>query len=154
MATSQYTPNLHLNAWTDSDRPKRADFVSDNTIIDTQLGGHIANSGIHLTAEEKAKLTEPFTVTLYAGSGDATRAISLGFQPKLAIVYKRNAPPVAYSGGVNIVNAACACYGHGGSTGLSVTSTGVSVSEAATATDGVRASLNESGSQYTIIAFK
>ena len=37
MATSNYTPNLHLNAWEETDRPKRADFVSDNQIIDTQL---------------------------------------------------------------------------------------------------------------------
>ena len=50
MASSNYTPNLHLSAWNASDRPKRADFVSDNTIIDTQLGGHIANSGIHVSA--------------------------------------------------------------------------------------------------------
>ncbi|MBQ9680457.1 MAG: hypothetical protein IJV48_07245 [Ruminococcus sp.] len=154
MATSQYTPNLHLNAWTDSDRPKRADFVSDNTIIDTQLGGHIADSAIHLNAEERAKLTEPFTFALYAGSGETTRTISLGFRPKFAIVFKRNVPPVVYSGGVNIVNAGYACYGHGSSTGLSVTGTGVTVSEAAAATDGVRVSLNESGSQYTIVAFK
>lgn len=154
MATSQYTANLHLSAWTDSDRPKRADFVSDNNIIDTQLGGHLLNSGIHVTADEKAKLSEPFTVSLYAGSGESTRAISVGFQPRMAIVFKRNTPPVEYSGSVNVVNAAVAVYGHGGSSGLSVTGTGVSVSEESTAVNGVRINLNETGSQYTVIAFK
>ena len=154
MATSQYTTNLHLSAWTDSDRPKRADFVSDNNIIDTQLGGHLLNSNIHVTADEKARISEPFTVSLYSGSGEATRAVTLGFQPKLVLIFKRGVSPVFYSGGVNTVNCGIGCAGHGASTGLTVTSTGVSVSEQAAASNGYRVSLNESGSQYTLIAFK
>jgi hypothetical protein len=154
MASSQFTPNLHLSAWADTDRPKRADFVSDNTIIDTQLGGHLANGGIHVTAAEKAKLTEPFTVSLYSGSGESSRVISLGFQPKLVMIYKRGVPPVSHSGSTTVVNSAIGCYGHGASVGVSLTSAGVSVTEQSTASDGVRISLNESGSQYTLIAFK
>lgn len=154
MATSQYTPNLHLSAWAETDRPKRADFVSDNAIIDTQLGGHIANGDIHVTADEKAKLSQPYTVSLYSGSGESTLSISLGFQPKLVMIYKRGAAPIAYSGGTAVINSAVGCYGHGASLGMSLTATAVSVTEQATATDGARISLNESGSQYTIIAFK
>ena len=154
MASSQFTPNLHLSAWTDSDRPKRADFVSDNNIIDTQLGGHIANSGIHVTAAEKGKISEPFTVSLYSGSGEDSRLITLGFQPKLVMIYKRGVPPISYSDGNTVVNSAVGCYGHGASTGISITSAGVNVTEQAAASGGVRVSLNENGSQYTLIAFK
>lgn len=154
MASSNYTPNLHLSAWADGDRPKRADFVSDNTIIDTQLGGHLANSDVHVTAQEKAKITEPFVSSMYAGSGESSRAISLGFQPKMVFVFKRGVPFVAYSGGVNNVYAACGYYGNGTSAGISITSTGVTVTQASEASNGVKVCLNESGGQYTIIAFK
>lgn len=153
MASSNYTPNLHLSAWDASDRPKRADFVSDNTIIDTQLGGHIANGNIHLNADEKAKLDEPYVVMMYAGNGEAQRTITLDFHPKFVFIYKRGVPFVSYSNSVNVVNAASASYGQGGSVGVSVTSTGVSVSESS-ASNGVRVSLNENLAQYTLIAFK
>lgn len=154
MASSNFTSNLHLSAWTGSDRPKRADFVSDNNIIDTALGGHIANSGIHVTADEKARITEPYDVRIYAGSGESERTISVGFSPSFVIVYKRGVPPVAYSGGANVINSGYACYGHGSTTGLVLTSSGVVVTETSVNADGVRVSLNESGSQYTLIAFK
>ena len=154
MATSNYTPNLHLSAWADSDRPKRADFVSDNTIIDTQLGGHIADSGIHVTSSEKAKITEPFTCAGYSGNGESSRTITLGFQPKAVIVFRRGVPFVTYSGSVNTVNAACAAYGHGGSVGISIGSNGISVSESAQPDNGISVGLNTSGVQYTVIAFK
>ncbi len=154
MASSNYTANLHLSAWSESDRPKRADFVSDNSIIDRELGGHIANTAAHLTAAEKEKLGEPFVVQLYAGSGEASRAITLGFKPKLVIVYKRGVAPVLLSNGKTVVNSAIAAYGHGSTSGAIVTSTGVTVSEVAENADGIGVSLNASGSQYTLIAFR
>lgn len=154
MATSQYTPNLHLSAWAESDRPKRADFVSDNNIIDTEFGGHVKNDSIHLSKGEKEKITEPYVSNIYSGSGESSRTISLGFQPKFVLIYKRGVPPVTYSNNVNTVNCAYGFYGHGGTVGISITSSGVIVSESATATNGVKVSLNERGSQYTIVAFK
>lgn len=153
MATSNFTPNLHLSAWEASDRPKRADFVSDNTIIDTQLGGHIANSNIHLSAEEKAKVDEPFITMMYSGTGESERTIPLDFHPRFVYIYKRGVPFVSYSNGVNVIYSACGSYGHGSSVGISITSTGVSVIETA-ASNGIRVSLNENYAQYTLIAFK
>ena len=154
MATSNYTPKLHLSAWADSDRPKRADFVSDNSIIDTELGGHIENSAIHVTEEEKAKLTEPYISGIYAGSGESERTIQLSFAPRFAIVYKRNAPPVAYSSGVTLVNSGYAFYGRGGTAGVSLTTAGVVVTQTAADSSGIAVNLNESGGQYTVVAFK
>jgi hypothetical protein len=153
MATSNYTPNLHLSAWEASDRPKRADFVSDNTIIDTQLGGHIANNSIHMNADEKAKLNEPFVSVMYAGNGESQRTIPLDFHPKFVFIYKRGVPFVSDSNGVNVVNAACGSYAQGSSVGISVTSTGVTVVESMVSS-GIKVSLNENLAQYTLIAFK
>ena len=93
MASSNFTTNLHLSAWAAGDRPKRADFVSDNNIIDTQLGGHILDSAIHLSAAQQDKLNTPYTVSIYAGDGSAERTIQLGFTPQLAIVFKRGVIP-------------------------------------------------------------
>ncbi|MBQ3417420.1 MAG: hypothetical protein IJH32_06270 [Ruminococcus sp.] len=153
MASTNHTPNLGLCQWAASDKPKRADFVSDNSIIDTALGGHIANAALHLTASEKAKLNESFVVRAYAGTGESSRAITVDFQPTLALVYKKNAPPVSYSSGNILVNFAVAAYGFGGSSGLSVTSTGITVSQASV-TGGVGVDLNVNEEQYVAVIFK
>lgn len=153
MASTNHTPNLGLCQWAASDKPKRADFVSDNNIIDTALGGHTANTNIHLTASEKAKLSESFVVRAYAGNGESSRAITVDFQPKLALVYKKSSPPVSYSSGNVIINCAVAAYGFGGSQGLAVTSTGVTVSQTS-AVAGTAVNLNEDGEQYAAVFFK
>lgn len=154
MATSNYTTNLHLSAWTENDRPKRADFVSDNQIIDTQLGGHLANMTMHLTADEKAKIGEAFICASYVGTGEASRTITLAFRPKMVFVFKRGVPFTVYSGSVNNVNAACCFYGNGSSVGISITTSGVIVGQSQSAENGIKVCLNESGAQYSIIAFK
>lgn len=154
MASTNHTANLGLCSWSASDRPKRADFVSDNSIIDSALGGHLADTTLHMSSAEKTKALEPFESFIYSGNGDASRTISTGFRPSFVIVYKRGAAPVEYTGGVNVVNSACAFYGHGGTAGLSVSSSGAVVTQQSAASDGKRLSLNETDCQYTLIAFK
>lgn len=154
MASSNYTPNLGLCSWTESDRPKRADFLSDNAIIDSALGGHIGDTDVHMSAAEKAKALTPFEVTLYTGGGESSRTISLSFRPSFAIVFKKNEAPVTYTGGAVIVNSGWAVYGSGGSAGVSIGSNGVVVSQESTASNGRRISLNEEDCQYVIVAFK
>lgn len=154
MASSSYTPNLHLSNWSASDRPKRADFVSDNSIIDTALGGHLADSAVHLTAAEKERIAEPFVLRVYSGNGEATRTIDLGFQAKLVIVYRRGVSPVSVSSGETHVNCAVASFGYGGTAGIALNTSGVLVSQSASASDGQMVDLNKSGTQYTIVAFR
>ena len=91
---------------------------------------------------------------LPSAESESSRTISLGFQPSMVFVFRRGVPFVTYSGSVNNVYAACSAYGHGASEGISITSSGVQVTQSAQATDGVKVCLNESGCQYTIIAFK
>ena len=153
MASSSFTTNLGLCDWAASDRPKRADFVSDNHIIDNTLGGHIANTTMHLTASEKEKALSPFTTIVYSGSGTDNRALTTDFAPKLVMVYKKNAAPVVYDSGTAIINSGTAAYSHGGSAGVSITSTGFVVRQQSTASDGMRFSLNESGCQYFAVVF-
>lgn len=154
MASSNYTTNLGLCSWAESDRPKRADFVADNGIIDSVLGGHVADTDIHLTAAEKEQALAPYASFMYAGDGQATRTVYLGFRPKFVIVYRRDTAPVGNSSGVAVVNTGFCGYGIGGTAGVSVASTGVTVTQHASASDGKRVCLNESGAQYTVIAFK
>ena len=154
MASSQFTANLGLCSWLESDRPKRADFVSDNGIIDRVLGGHVSDTDVHMSTEEKDKALTPFTGAVYAGTGAASRSIDIGYRPGFAVVYKKNAPPVEYSDGVMIVNCALCAYGHGASSGASVTLNGVTVVQQSAAQDGVRVCLNEEDCQYAVIAFK
>ena len=66
MASSEKSGNLGLNLWLASDRPVRADFVEDNRIIDEEVGGHLANGAIHVTQNEKNKITAPYAVKMYA----------------------------------------------------------------------------------------
>lgn len=154
MSSSRFTANLGLCDWTENDRPKRADFVSDNSIIDSALGGHIADSAVHMSAEEKAKALGPFETLIYGGTGESTRTIVTGFRPSFAAVFKKEAPPMQYSGGVNVVNSGCASFVDGGTAGVSISRTGVVVTQDAAAVNGVRVSLNETGCQYAVIAFK
>ena len=154
MASSNFTTNLGLCDWAANDRPKRADFVSDNHIIDNTLGGHIADTAMHLTASEKQKALSPYTTMIYAGSGSDNRSITTDFAPKLVMVYKKNAAPTAIENGTAVINSGAAAYGHGGSGGLSVSATGFVVRQQSTAEDGMRYSLNESGCQYFAIVFR
>ena len=154
MSSSSFTTNLGLCNWAHTDRPKRADFISDNSIIDSVLGGHVNNSALHMSAEEKAKALTPFEYIVYSGNGEASRTISIGFSPTFVIVYKRGAPASEYVSGVNIVNSACGVYAHGYTSGLSLSSAGAVVTQESTASNGRRICLNEEGCQYTLIAFK
>ena len=154
MASSNFTTRLGLCSWAASDRPKRADFVSDNNIIDNLLGGHINNTALHMSAAEKDKAIYPFENVVYSGSGDATRNISIGYRPTAVIVFKKNSPTGEYDDGVNIINSAVAAYGVGASSGISINSDGITVQQESAASNGKRISLNEQGCQYGVIAFK
>lgn len=154
MASSSFTANLGLCSWAATDCPKRADFVSDNTIIDSVLGTHIGDTDKHLTAQEKSRALEPFVIMAYAGTDESTRTVATAFRPTFAIVFKKNEPPFTVDNGATVVNSGCAAFGHGGTSGVSIATNGVVVRQEATAADGKRLSLNESGCQYTMIVFK
>lgn len=93
-ATSKST-NLGLSLWQPSDRPERIDFFNDNRIIDKKLGGHINDMLLHLTANEKAFVQNPFKINLYYGDGKEMGWNYAPYQPpRLVIAMCCEMPPV------------------------------------------------------------
>lgn len=154
MASTNKSENLGLNMWLPTDRPIRADFVEDNRIIDEELGGHIKNGMLHLTQSEKNKLTTPYSLKMYAGTGAASFTYTLDFAPSFVVVYKKNTPMFLSASSTTIVNGGFAVQTYGGSGGLALSGNQLTLTQEATASLGIRHNLNESGGQYIIVAFK
>lgn len=90
MPTNNKT-SLGLNNWIGTDKPKRSDFVEDNTTLDSLLTTHFNDTAKHLTALDRAFLTESFTVGNYTGNGAMSQVITLPFEPKMVIVFLEQA---------------------------------------------------------------
>jgi hypothetical protein len=155
MGSTNKTPNLQLNSWLDTDSPKRLDFQSDNNIIDEILGGHINNSTIHLTAEEKDNLGIPFQMFTYSGNGAASRNINLPFAPAFAIVFKNNAPLCAHNSSANIQSSGFVLNSIGGTAGIGLADSTLTVNQYQTlSTSSPNYDFNESGGSYRAILFR
>ena len=156
MPSSAKTPNLGLNSWAAQDKPKRNDFVEDNTIIDTALGGHINNSSVHLSTQDREKLNSHIYKTSYSGTGASYRNVALPFAPSCVIVYKRYAPLCAYDAAIsaNVVNSALISQGENADDCGYINGNSLVVYQANKNEDGIAYNLNEQYGQYVIIAFR
>lgn len=157
MPSTNKTNYLSLNQWVDTDRPMRNDFNSDNAIIDGALGGHINNSDIHVTAEEKAYLKDAQSVYMYTGTGESQKTVTLTEAVRFVVVYAVGKPFSEYDAvsGKTKAYAATGYVGLGASLGLSVSAsgTGFTVNQGEDES-GNYPCLNESGVQYRVIMFK
>lgn len=153
MSSTNKTPNLGLNSWLESDRPKRTDFVSDNTIIDNVLGNHVKDNQVHLTAEEKQRATSPFEIFTIYGNGNASLQITPGFIPSMVIYCKKNAPCCVSESGYTKVNSGIATS-KGTSGGISISNNTIVVQQNSAANNGILYNLNENQAQYLLIAFR
>lgn len=153
MASTYKTANLGLNNWTETDCPKRSDFVADNLTIDSLVGNHIKDSSQHLTAEEKDRVSAPFDVITYYGTGEATTTIKLNYVPKLAIVCKKNSPFQKAATSYTVINSAIASS-VGTTGGLVISNNTVVATQSSSATNSMFYNLNESTSEYMLITFK
>lgn len=153
MASINKTQRLGLNLWADTDRPQRADFNSDNMILEQVLGDHTENDGIHLTESEKARAASPVGYTGYVGNGESTRAVTLPVSPLAAIVYCVGKPSAVYDSTKNCVKnyKAAAVFGAGAQKGVSLSGASVTVSQEAEASAGAVMCLNEEGAQYRVV---
>lgn len=118
MASKNKTNNLELNLWEPEDRPKRADFNTDNEKIDTALSEHIDdkdihvssslfeaidednkkiynelkkhedNVNIHVTDSLLASIKERAVVFEYIGTATSGRVIELPIEPKFVVVWQ------------------------------------------------------------------
>ncbi len=152
MASKNKTENLGLNLWEGTDRPQRGDFNSDNMIVDTALGEHIANSELHLTQAEKARVTRPVQYQSYLGNGGAQATLSLSFTPSMVVVYCDSMPPCIYDSAkaCTKVYSAAAVYGAGGSPGVAIEGSTLKFTQDTAAKNGFMNCLNESGKQYRV----
>lgn len=153
MASTNRTPNLGLSKWIESDRPKRVDFVSDNSIIDSVLGSHIRDTASHLTQSEKNRVNEPFEITIAYGTGESSTNIRFDFEPSLVIAIKKNAPVLEYTNSKNIINSAIATK-HGVTSGIALDSDLVTLYQGAVQDTSFFNNMNEQYAQYVIVAFK
>lgn len=158
MPTNNKTPNLNLNSWTGTDKPKRQDFVDDNNTIDSVVGSHIANALIHMSAAEKELLNSTISVGTLAGDGNASCTHTLSFSPKLVIVFVRGEAPVVYNstGSYYVYNFAIATQSYCGSTqGATLNGAKLTLQQTqGTPTDGIFINLNKYFEQYVYVAFK
>ena len=153
MASSNKTANLGLNNWTESDCPKRSDFVSDNQIIDNLVGNHIKDSSLHLTASEKDRVSAPFDINTYYGTGEESTTLQFNYIPSLVIVCKKNSLLQESKSSYVVVNSGVASS-VGTTGGVRISNKIVTVEQSTSATDGVFYNLNNSSSEYMIITFK
>ena len=153
MASTNKTTHLRLNNWIESDKPKRAYFVADNTIIDSVLGTHINDSDLHLTLIEKARVSNPYSISLEYGTGSATETYNAGFEPKMAIIFKVTSPLVRDINGYPSVSMAIATT-KGSTGGATLSGSTLTVKQSTTSENGVLYNLNENNAAYVIVFFK
>ncbi|MGN0558442.1 MAG: hypothetical protein ACI4IS_03210 [Acutalibacteraceae bacterium] len=156
MASTNKTAYLGLSQWLATDRPKREDFVADNRIIDENVKGHFTNAQLHLTADEKTKLSSPVEHKLVSGTGEASIIHTFSFTPSFVIVSKTSKPFSEYNaGGYTVVNGGFAVGNNGGSTaGIQLADNRLRLEQSTTAQNGVFKNLNEQYGQYLIVAFR
>lgn len=154
MASSSKTPLLGLNQWVASDIPGMADFNSDNLAVEQQLGAHMANEELHLTAALKNRLSSLFTAGSYVGNNGASRTVELGFRPTLVLLFAQDQPLVhALSGGNYVYSAMIGP--DGATTGAEMTQTGFTVYQVNTMPPtGDAPKLNMSGTTYRYLAIR
>lgn len=153
MPTNSKTPKLGLNSWVGTDKPLRQDFVDDNTLIDSLLGGHLEDTDVHLTEGERARLEAPFTFTLLGGTGEASCEHALAFAPSLVLVYQNDEPLAAWEDGHAVCNAAIAGQEFS-SGGALLNANSLTLYQSQAAGEGVFYNLNLEGGQYTCVAFR
>ena len=151
MASYNKSEKLRLNLWAETDRPQRADFNSDNMIVDEVLGGHIEDDGMHLSLAEKSRVGSPLASTSYVGDGAASREIILPADALAAVVYCDGMPSAMYDSATGCVrNYSGVCvFGSGANSGLTLRKNVVVVSQSA-AQNGYMNCFNESGKQYRV----
>lgn len=160
MASSYKTDYLNLNKWIGSDKPKRADFVQDNTIIDESIQKHIEEFGGHISMAERLKWNDAakksYVTGTYSGNGYTAREITLEFEPSFVIAFKVDSVIFSYQYMSNAQWSYVAMGTKGGSSvGMSLTGSGFIVNQrTGTSPDAVYYKMNESGSNYCYIAFR
>ncbi|MBQ5440427.1 MAG: hypothetical protein IIT49_06560 [Clostridia bacterium] len=152
MPSSLKTEHLHLNFWLENDKPVRADFVRDNSIIDNAVGEHRENTQLHLTSADVSRLRDTYQLKVLQGNGEAQRRITLNFKPTVVFYFAGEKPPMEYISGENHVYSGMGIGEYGFQGGVMITNTEFVVKQAEI--NGVFYDLNKQGVQYYMIAIR
>ncbi len=152
MAATNRTEHYGLCSWTGSDKPTRTDFVNDNIQIDTKLWEHANNALLHMTAEQKERVSEPFCIRTVQGTGSAERTIVLNFVPRFVLYMMMDEAPVKYENGKTTLNFAAAVQNAGGTLGAALSGTRLTISHGETSE--VKYDLNSEDGQYVVFAVR
>lgn len=158
MASSKKTGRLGLNLWTETDKPERADFVSDNQKLEELVGVHVNSSSLHLTAAEKTLIQKPLNYFIYTGDGNASKTYYMTFAPTFVCVFATGKPQGVYEDDLYGVFSGMQ-LGPYKTAGVSVNGANIVISQqtaaqAREAGTGYRLRLNEKGVAYCIIAMR
>ena len=154
MAASKKTTVLGLSLWNGTDKPRRADFVADNEALEELVGGHLQDDSVQLTAARAEKVDTPWDVRTYAGNGLTERTLLFSYEPTMVLVFPVGRGMYEHSGGCTKQYGGMAVPGSG-SLGVSVNSIQVTIrQDAAPPASGCMASMNETGVNYRMIAFR
>ena len=156
MPTNNKT-SLGLNSWLGTDKPKRSDFVGDNTLLDALLTDHFGDMNKHLSTEDRTLLTQGFAVGSYMGDGQAEQEITLPFEARIVFVFFQRRPASLYRTDVGYNENNFAIASKGGSTlGVYLDKTKLIVCQtlAAPEAGGTQNNFNSLSDNYTYIAFR
>jgi len=160
MGSSYKTDFLGLNRWIDSDKPKREDFVSDNELVDAAIRQHSRDELIHITENERSLWNSlggsEIEIGTYAGNGEASRVISLGYTPLFAMVFRKDALPVSIARATNMFSIYfSAATRDGGMVGLKIGNNSLNIEHLRAAPDDYNYyRLNDAGITYCYVVVK
>ncbi len=156
MPTNNKT-SLGLNSWLGTDKPKRSDFVEDNTLLDSVLIGHFNDASKHLSAADRTLLAQGFVIGTYMGNGLATQDITLPFEARLVIVFCQHRAANVYrtGGGYNENNFAIVSK-NGSMLGVTLNAAKLTVTQTQStpSAGGTLNNFNSSVEDYAYIAFR
>lgn len=139
MASSNVTENLQLNQWQGADKPKMADFNSDNQKIDEAIG-FIKGKGLPVIGS-------------YTGDGNNTQEIELGFRPSFGIVFAIDQAIVRVQAS-NVVLFTAFIGPNGSTLGVDLTDTGFSAVYLPQSMGGRMTYMNAADIIYQYIVFR
>ena len=136
--------------------PADSSGVNFKSFLNKELlcGSHINNSDIHVTTDDKTLWNAPYIMGSYVGTGATSRSVSLGFKPKLVLLFASEMPLAV----ADYSNSATQSYfgigtESGSLMGLSITSSGFRISQSGSYS-GSSMKYNQVGITYIYIAFK
>ena len=115
---------------------------------------HVNNQAIHVSEDDRLRLTSPYTIGSFTGNGSADgQDIVCGFRPTAVIVYRNSYHISSYNNSDELSH----CYagfaiGVSYTRGILLTDTGFRVKTVATSN--ATTHLNDSGGNYTFMAFR